>query len=116
MDRRCIGCPQEGHKTTLLDVATSDESCSALGSSPLSTSESESWSAARGPSNWRRAASCGWSDCSSGTKVAAYFGLRFTTEDVVEAHHWDGNRHNNRYANLVLLHGHCHDEIHGKRY
>jgi len=25
-----------------------------------------------------------------------------------------GNRMNNRYANLVLLHGHCHDEIHGK--
>ena len=45
-------------------------------------------------------------------------GLRFITEDVVEVHHWDGNRHNNRYAyaNLVLLHGHCHDEIHGKRY
>jgi hypothetical protein len=43
-------------------------------------------------------------------------GLRFTTEDVVEVHHWDGNRHNNRYANLVLLHGHYHDEIHGKRY
>jgi hypothetical protein len=21
----------------------------------------------------------------------------------------------NRYVNLVLLHGHCHDEIHGKR-
>jgi len=49
-------------------------------------------------------------------KVAAYFGLRFTTEDVIEVHHWDGNRTNNRYRNLVLLHGHCHDEIHGKRY
>jgi RNA-directed DNA polymerase len=43
-------------------------------------------------------------------------GLRFTAEDVVEIHHWDGDRTNNRYSNLVLLHGHCHDEIHGKRY
>ena len=34
----------------------------------------------------------------------------------IEVHHWDGNRLNNRYANLVLLHGHCHDEIHDKRY
>jgi RNA-directed DNA polymerase len=42
-------------------------------------------------------------------------GLRFTTQAVMEVHHWDGNRHDNRYANLVLLHGHCHDEIHGKR-
>jgi RNA-directed DNA polymerase len=41
--------------------------------------------------------------------------LYFRTEDVVEIHHWDGNRMNNRYANLVLLHGHCHDEIHGQR-
>jgi len=38
-------------------------------------------------------------------------GLRFTAEDIVEVHHLDGNR----YANLVLLHGHCHDQIHGKR-
>jgi RNA-directed DNA polymerase len=43
-------------------------------------------------------------------------GLRFRVEDVMEVHHWDGNRTNNRYRNLVLLHGHCHDEIHGKRY
>jgi RNA-directed DNA polymerase len=43
-------------------------------------------------------------------------GLYFKAEDVVEKHHWDGNRTNNRYSNLVLLHGHCHDEIHGKRY
>jgi RNA-directed DNA polymerase len=42
-------------------------------------------------------------------------GLRFRVEDVMEVHHWDGNRTNNRYRNLVLLHGHCHDEIHGKR-
>jgi RNA-directed DNA polymerase len=42
-------------------------------------------------------------------------GLRFRVEDVIEVHHWDGNRTNNRYSNLVLLHGHCHDDIHGKR-
>ena len=40
-------------------------------------------------------------------------GLRFTAEDIVEAHHWDADRSNNRYANLGLLHGHCHDHIHG---
>jgi RNA-directed DNA polymerase len=42
-------------------------------------------------------------------------GLRFTAEDVEEVHHRDGDRTNNRYANLALLHGHCHDEIHGRR-
>jgi len=40
--------------------------------------------------------------------------LRFAAEDIVEVHHWDGNRTNNRYTNLALLHGHCHDQIHGK--
>jgi len=34
----------------------------------------------------------------------------------MEVHHRDGNRYTNRYTNLALLHGHCHDEIHGKRY
>lgn len=41
-------------------------------------------------------------------------GLRFKTEDVMEVHHWDGNRNNNWYANLSLLHGHCHDQLHGQ--
>jgi len=40
-------------------------------------------------------------------------GSRFTAEDIVEVHHRDENRSNNRYKNLVLLHGHCHDQIHG---
>jgi RNA-directed DNA polymerase len=40
-------------------------------------------------------------------------GLRFTAEDVMEVHHWDGDRTNHRYVNLALLHGHCHDQIHG---
>jgi RNA-directed DNA polymerase len=39
-------------------------------------------------------------------------GLYFVTEDITEVHHWDGNRTNNRYANLALLHGHCHDQTH----
>lgn len=43
-------------------------------------------------------------------------GLYFTTEDAMETHHWDGNRQNNRYTNLGLLHAHCHDQIHGERY
>ena len=43
-------------------------------------------------------------------------GLYFTTEDAMEVHHWDGNRNNNRYRNLALLHIHCHDHIHGERY
>ena len=42
-------------------------------------------------------------------------GLYFGAEDVIETHHWDGDRLNNRHANLGLLHGHCHDEIHGRR-
>jgi len=42
-------------------------------------------------------------------------GLRFTAEDVVEVHHKDENRKNNRYSNLTLLHGHCHDQEHSAR-
>lgn len=39
-------------------------------------------------------------------------GLCFKAEDVIEMHHWDGDCTNNRYTNLALLHGHCHDQIH----
>jgi RNA-directed DNA polymerase len=42
-------------------------------------------------------------------------GLRFMAEDVLEVHHQDGNHNNNRLANLVLPHGHCHDAAHGKQ-
>jgi len=42
-------------------------------------------------------------------------GLRLTTEDALEVHHWDGKRQNNHYKNLVLLHAHCHDQTHGER-
>jgi RNA-directed DNA polymerase len=42
-------------------------------------------------------------------------GLRFMTEDLLEVHHRNGNHHDNTPANLVLLHGHCHDEVHRTR-
>jgi len=41
-------------------------------------------------------------------------GLRFTTEDHLEIHHRNGNHNDNAPANLVLLHGHCHDNVHRK--
>jgi RNA-directed DNA polymerase len=44
-----------------------------------------------------------------------YCGLRFVAEDTMEVHHQDGNRNNNRYTNLALLHAHCHDQTHGKQ-
>jgi len=31
----------------------------------------------------------------------------------MEVHHPDGNHTNNRRENLALLHGHCHDTVHG---
>jgi RNA-directed DNA polymerase len=37
------------------------------------------------------------------------------TEDHLEVHHRNGN-HDNTYANLALLHGHCHDEVHRIKY
>jgi len=46
----------------------------------------------------------------------AHCGLRLVVEDVMEVHHQDSDRNNNRYANLVLLHAHCHDQAHSKRY
>ena len=39
--------------------------------------------------------------------------LYFTSEDQTEIHHRDGNRSNNRWPNLTLLHRHCHDAVHG---
>ena len=39
-------------------------------------------------------------------------GLRFMTEDQLEVHHRNGNHNENAPANLVLLHGHCHDDVH----
>jgi RNA-directed DNA polymerase len=43
-------------------------------------------------------------------------GLCLMAEDVMEIHHRDGDRNNNHYANLALLHAHCHDQAHGKQY
>jgi RNA-directed DNA polymerase len=45
----------------------------------------------------------------------AHCGLRFMADDSTEIHHRDGDRTNNWYANLSLLHGHCHDQTHGTR-
>jgi RNA-directed DNA polymerase len=39
-------------------------------------------------------------------------GLRFMADDMIEQHHRDGNHTNHRLANCVLLHGHCHDQLH----
>ena len=39
-------------------------------------------------------------------------GLQLEIGDVMEAHHRDGDRTNNRPENLALLHGHCHDAAH----
>ncbi|MBN2390169.1 MAG: HNH endonuclease [Anaerolineae bacterium] len=45
----------------------------------------------------------------------AHCGLPFTTDDVLEVHHDDSNHANNAFDNLRLLHGHCHDRVHGKQ-
>jgi len=42
-------------------------------------------------------------------------GLHFTKEDTPEIHHLNENRRDTRYVNLVLLHGHCHDQMHRGR-
>ena len=39
-------------------------------------------------------------------------GLRFMTEDHLEVHHRNDKHSDNALANLALLHGHCHDEVH----
>jgi RNA-directed DNA polymerase len=45
-----------------------------------------------------------------------YCALYFTTEDVLEVHHRDGNHANDNPTNLALLHGACHDLVHARRY
>jgi len=37
--------------------------------------------------------------------------LLFRYEDILEVHHVDGDRKNNKGHNLMLIHGHCHDQI-----
>ncbi|HEY9603101.1 MAG TPA: group II intron reverse transcriptase/maturase [Allocoleopsis sp.] len=39
-------------------------------------------------------------------------GLYFDTESLIETHHVDGNHNNNKRSNLVVVHGHCHDNLH----
>ena len=41
--------------------------------------------------------------------------MRFTTEDVTDVHHYDGKHYNSTFDNLRLMHGHCHDVVHGIR-
>ena len=38
--------------------------------------------------------------------------LYFKADDIAEVHHSDGNKKNNRAGNLLVLHGHCHDDVH----
>jgi RNA-directed DNA polymerase len=40
-----------------------------------------------------------------------YCKLHFRQEDIMEIHHVDGNHKNNKQDNLMLIHGHCHDQI-----
>jgi RNA-directed DNA polymerase len=39
--------------------------------------------------------------------------LFFKPDDLIDHHHLDGNRFDNRYINLAAVHRHCHDQIHG---
>lgn len=41
-----------------------------------------------------------------------FCGALFTTDDIIEVHHKNGNRNDNYRRNLALLHGHCHDQQH----
>ena len=41
-----------------------------------------------------------------------FCGLYFGMDDLIEVHHKDQNRSHNQLNNLVLLHRHCHDQIH----
>jgi RNA-directed DNA polymerase len=45
----------------------------------------------------------------------AYCGLRLTTEDAIEVHHYDRNYNNNAFDNLRFMHSHCHDIAHDSR-
>jgi RNA-directed DNA polymerase len=40
--------------------------------------------------------------------------LYFDMESILEVHHVDHNHKNNKENNLKLVHGHCHDVLHGK--
>lgn len=42
--------------------------------------------------------------------------LTFSTEDVLEIHHRDGDKQHNAFGNFLLVHGHCHDILHRGAY
>lgn len=42
--------------------------------------------------------------------------LWFKSDDLMEVHHQDKNCNNNKLENLALLHRHCHDVVHSKKY
>jgi RNA-directed DNA polymerase len=42
----------------------------------------------------------------------SYCGLYFESSNLLEVHHLDGDRHNHIWNNLILLHQHCHDQVH----
>jgi len=44
----------------------------------------------------------------------AHCGLFFMPGDLLETHHQDGEKANNKKRNLAALHRHCHDAVHGK--
>ena len=41
--------------------------------------------------------------------------IMFDHESIMEVHHLDGNHDNEKWNNLMLLHGHCHDNAHSRR-
>lgn len=45
----------------------------------------------------------------------AHCGLYFFSDDLMEVHHMDRNKNNQKQVNLALTHRHCHDQIHAKR-
>lgn len=44
----------------------------------------------------------------------SHCGLYFTSDCLIEVHHIDRNRSNNKKTNLTAVHRHCHDIIHAK--
>jgi RNA-directed DNA polymerase len=43
--------------------------------------------------------------------LCGYCKLHFRHEDILEVHHVDGNHKNEKKGNLLLIHGHCHDQV-----
>lgn len=39
-------------------------------------------------------------------------GIPFDHDSILEVHHLDGNHKNDKWKNLALIHGHCHDNTH----